>query len=817
MNAVSRIFPRDGPNAKERAIRLFDRGAWEQALAALDRALDETPQDTELHNHRARALDALGRSEEALRAIEQALTIDPGNIADLKNRALLRRRLGRLSDALADFDHLLEHNANDCDVLIRRAHTLSELERREEALSCAERALSVRPNDLGALNVRGIVLERLGRYEEALADFECMLAICPSDPDAINNRGMIQARCGQFSEAFDSYSRSLSIQPDQPQAFYNRSLVRLALGDWEQGLREFESRWETAPLKGMRPRLAAPLWTGMEDIKGKTLFVYHEQGYGDTLQCARYISRLAGLGAKVVLAVPPALHRLMQTLDGRPHVMSLDEAIPTHDFHCPMMSLLKAFGTTPETMPSVAAYLGTDSQAVFAWRQRLGPARRARIGLVWSGRGYPPVNYPRDVPLELMAPLFALDADFISLQTDPSEADRERLASLTKVDSRWAIGLSAFADTAALIECLDLVICVDTAVAHLAGALGKPVWLMNRYASCWRWGQRGLQSPWYPSMRIFRQPSGGNWRGVIEPLLLAAAEFIAASAPSPTAQPAVRSNVPGALANPATSAHRAPAVRETIRFVCATRDTAEVFLAKSPLGRSLPLYRTFPRGQRIELRLFKENTAGLSSVYNIAIEESRDDPAILVFIHDDVHLSDYYWADHLLDGLREFNIVGLAGNRRRCPRQASWMYLNDRFERDADENLSGVLGHGEGFPNLRQLSIYGEARRECKLLDGVLLAVRSATLIGGDLRFDPRFKFHFYDLDFCRQAEQRNLRMGTWPISVIHASAGNLGSDAWCAAYLDYLAKYDEQAVISAAGPAGIVGISPENEAVTST
>ncbi|MFZ0007793.1 MAG: glycosyltransferase [Steroidobacteraceae bacterium] len=202
---------------------------------------------------------------------------------------------------------------------------------------------------------------------------------------------------------------------------------------------------------------------------------------------------------------------------------------------------------------------------------------------------------------------------------------------------------------------------------------------------------------------------------------------------------------------------------------------------------------TFPKGQRIELRLFKENTQGLSSVYNTAIQDSREDPAILVFTHDDVHLSDYYWAQHLLEGLREFDIVGIAGNRRRAPRQASWMYLNDRFQRDEDQNLSGVLGHGEGFPNLKELSIYGEPCQECKLLDGVLLAVRSQTLIEHDLWFDPRFKFDFYDLDFCRQAEERGLTMGTWALSIIHASAGQLGSPSWRAAYDDYLEKYAEQ------------------------
>jgi hypothetical protein len=233
-----------------------------------------------------------------------------------------------------------------------------------------------------------------------------------------------------------------------------------------------------------------------------------------------------------------------------------------------------------------------------------------------------------------------------------------------------------------------------------------------------------------------------------------------------------------------------PVRREKIRLVCATRNTTERFFASSPLGRSLPLYTTFPKRQQIELRLFRSNTEGLPAVYNRAIEEAQSDPAILIFIHDDVFLSDYYWANHLHDGLKVFDVVGLAGNRRRVPRQCSWMYLDERFTKDDFANLSGVLGHGQGFPNLRELSVYGEPGQEVKILDGVMLGVRSETLIRAELRFDTRFRFDFYDLDFCRQAEARGIRMGTWAISAIHASAGKLGGDAWRAAYGVYLDKY---------------------------
>lgn len=237
---------------------------------------------------------------------------------------------------------------------------------------------------------------------------------------------------------------------------------------------------------------------------------------------------------------------------------------------------------------------------------------------------------------------------------------------------------------------------------------------------------------------------------------------------------------------------RAAIASNKIRLVSATRLDAAAFFATSPLGKSLQFYRTFPRGQAIELRLFPKNTESLSTCYNTAIEESANDPAILVFVHDDVYLNDFYWARHLIEGLKAFDVVGLAGNRRRVPGQASWMFLDDAFNRDDDANLSGVLGHGQGFPDLIELSFYGEPGQAVKLLDGVFLAARSASLVRSGVRFDPAFRFHFYDLDFCRQAELRGLTMGTWALSAIHASPGRLGVDAWREAYMTYLEKYGE-------------------------
>lgn len=225
-----------------------------------------------------------------------------------------------------------------------------------------------------------------------------------------------------------------------------------------------------------------------------------------------------------------------------------------------------------------------------------------------------------------------------------------------------------------------------------------------------------------------------------------------------------------------------------IRLVCATRETQESFLNNTALGRSCKLYSFL---SVLELRLFTENSVGLPQIYNQAINEARDKPAILVFLHDDVHLSDFYWSDHLVNGLTRFQILGLAGNKRRVPRQPAWAFIDDKFTWDTRENLSGVVGHGNGFP-CSNLSVFGPPNQEVKLLDGLLIASYSQTLLEREIYFDERFDFHFYDMDFCRQAEAKGVTMGTYPISVVHESAGAFGTPAWRIAYQKYLEKWGE-------------------------
>jgi GT2 family glycosyltransferase len=240
---------------------------------------------------------------------------------------------------------------------------------------------------------------------------------------------------------------------------------------------------------------------------------------------------------------------------------------------------------------------------------------------------------------------------------------------------------------------------------------------------------------------------------------------------------------------PASPPRNAVTPLTKIRCVIATRSDKQTFYAQTAAGRSLALHN-YPF---VEHRIFCNNRTGLPKIYNMAIEEARGDPAILIFMHDDVHLIDFHWAARIRAALLEFDLVGLAGNVRRLPRQPGWMFVDTEWTVDASSNLSGAVGHGKSFPGAG-LSLYGETPQEVKILDGLMMAIHSKSLIDGAIRFDERFDFHFYDLDFCRQAEQRGLRMGTWPIAVIHESdgAGGFGAPAWCSGRDTYFKKWGD-------------------------
>jgi hypothetical protein len=316
----------------------------------------------------------------------------------------------------------------------------------------------------------------------------------------------------------------LAVRPDYAEAHLNEALLRLLIGDFDRGWAKYEWRWRIPSLALSERKF--PLWRGADAIDGKTILIHSEQGLGDAIQFCRYVSLVAARGARVILEVEKPLCELMTGLAGASAIIPKGSPLPHVDMQCPMLSLPLAFGTRLETIPSATPYLSVSAQALKAWQTRLGPKARPRVGLVWSGRSAHKNDRNRSISLRSLLSFFDIDATFVSLQTDVRADDaavmKDRGDILDCGDA-----LEDFADTAALVSQLDLVIAADTSVAHLAGALAKPVWVLLPYVPDWRWLLARDDSPWYPTARLFRQSQIGKWDDVIAQVRAALPEFIA--------------------------------------------------------------------------------------------------------------------------------------------------------------------------------------------------------------------------------------------------------------------------------------------------
>jgi tetratricopeptide (TPR) repeat protein len=509
-----------------RGNALLQLGRFGLALASYDRALALRPDDPVMLSNRGLALHALGRFEQALASYDRALAAGPRDPGTLVNRGITLYRLERFEAALASFDRALALSPNDASALSQRGAALRALERPAEALASIDRALTLRPHDAGAHSNRGSVLGRLGRLDEAQASFDRALALRPNDAGTFYNRGNVLRELGRHGAAQASYEQALALRPAYAEARYNRALGRLLAGDFEAGWADHEARWDTAEYRHARRAFTQPLWTGEDELGGRTVLLHAEQGFGDTIQFCRYAPLVAARGACVVLEVAPPLQRLAQTLAGVAATVPRGAALPEFDRHCPLLTLPRAFATRLDSIPSATPYLASPPRAVADWHGRLGPWRRPRIGLAWSGRANHRNDHNRSMALADLRPLFEIEATFVSLQPQVRPGDEATIAGCGNLlDVRAA--LRDFADTAALIGALDLVVSVDTAAAHLAGALARPVWVLLPFAPDWRWLLERSDSPWYPTARLFRQDRPGDWSGVVRQVRAALDSFVA--------------------------------------------------------------------------------------------------------------------------------------------------------------------------------------------------------------------------------------------------------------------------------------------------
>ena len=511
----------------QESMRLASAGKSSEAKKILMSALAQNQNEIEILNALGDMAHLSRESDDSLYFYERSLKVFPQQPDILFNTALIYKERGSLIKALDAYTKILDMSPNDLECLNNRGNIFRELSLFEKAYLDLNKANEVIGNDVTInsdtfepwviyLNL-GNVLILLGRYEEANIFFDKGLALKSTSFELQRSKGVVLFHLAQYQEATNHYHKALEIKPHDIEIQLDIALAYLAMGDYDEGLKRYESRNDIKKFVGA-------LWTGQEDISGKIVCIKAEQGFGDTIQFSRYVPLVSMMGAKVYFQVPRPLQSVMRSLGDQFKIV--DEMESGFDFYAHLMSLPFIFKTNPNNIPVKERYLFAETNKIAFWKKKLNKSERLQVGLVWhSGfREKLPhlwhISRSKNIACEFLEPLFQLDIDLVSLQKGEEALD-EMKYFLGKYPSYRLIDYSDeikdFSDTAALIENLDLVISVDTSVAHLAASLGKETWLLNRFNSCWRWiSSDRTRSPWYSSVKIFNQIKLGEWGDVIE-------------------------------------------------------------------------------------------------------------------------------------------------------------------------------------------------------------------------------------------------------------------------------------------------------------
>jgi tetratricopeptide (TPR) repeat protein len=487
------------------------QGRIDQAVGAYRQAIVVKPDYAEAYSSLGSALQEKGAMEESIVAHRHAVSLDPGLPEAHNNFGNALKANRQLDESIAAYRRAIELKPDYAEAHYNLANALHEKGQLDLAVASSARALSVRPDYIEAHNNLGNFLKDTGDFEQAIAAYKNAIALKPGYAEAHSNLGTVLQSMGRFAEAIDAFRRSIELQPDFAKGHLNLAIVLLLQGELANAWPEYEWRWKC--VEGAS--FAQPLWEG-EALAGRTILLHPEQGFGDTIHFARYVPRVAARGGRVVLECQPELRRLLERLPGVWRVVPRGEPRPAFDVHCPLLSLPRVFGTTLESIPAETAYLSADPELVQTWRQRLTEARGLKVGLAWAGSAGHLNDKNRSIPLARLSRLREIEGvRFYSLQKGPAAAQATAGPPLLPIID-FDAQLTDFGETAALIANLDVVISVDTAVAHLAAAMGKPVWLLLPFVPDWRWLLVGEASPWYPTMRLFRQQAIGAWDEVIE-------------------------------------------------------------------------------------------------------------------------------------------------------------------------------------------------------------------------------------------------------------------------------------------------------------
>jgi len=503
---------------------LRDHGKVDQAIGAFHQALALAPAFPEAHNNLGAALKDQGSFAQAVAAFRQAIALNPRYAEAYSNLGVALKEQGQLDQAIDAYRQALTINPNYPEALSNLGMALKEQGQLDQAIDAYRHALAINPNYPEALSNLGIALIDKGLLEEAITSCRQATILKPAYAEAHNNLGLVLSVQGRLDQAVAAYRRAIALKPDLADGHWNLALALLARGDFAEGWEEYEWRWDCTEARGSRRKFRQAEWDG-GPLHGRTILLHAEQGLGDTIQFIRYLPLVVRRGGRVRVECQPLLERLLQAMAGDITVVARGQPLPEFDVHCPLMSLPRVLATTLPTIPGQVPYLHASAQSAKWWRNRLanhGPA--IKVGLIWAGNPQHKNDRNRSIKLATLAPLAQVSSvDFYSLQKGAAAAQSPPPGMNLSDPSD---DLKDFIDTAGLIANLDLVIAVDTAVAHLAGAMGKPVWTLLPYAPDWRWLRDRTDSPWYPTMRLFRQSAIGDWAGVIQQVTAALASLV---------------------------------------------------------------------------------------------------------------------------------------------------------------------------------------------------------------------------------------------------------------------------------------------------
>jgi len=503
------------------ALQQHRAGRVAEAIASYRRAIELKPSFPQAYYNLAIALTEDGKADDAIAAYLQAIALNPKFPQALGNLGALFIDKGRFDEAIAVCRQAIALDPNFAEAHGNLGTALKGKGQLDDAIAAFRRTIALNPKSFEAHYNLGTALQEKDNLDEAIVAYRQAIALNPRFVKAHTNLGNALKATGQFDASISAYQKAIALNSDLPEAHTNLALSLLTLGDFQRGWREFEWRWKLKEFVPIVRNFVQPLWDG-SPLEGRTVLLHCERGFGDTLQFIRYLPLVAQRGGRIVVECPAELQRLFRTLEEAVEVIAWGQPLPAFDVHCPLLSLPRIFGTTLTDIPSQVPYLHPDPALVQAWSRTLGPSDgHLRVGQAWAGSPKFQGDRTRSLKLLQLAPLAAArGVKFFSLQKGPAgEQSKNPPAGLELVD--LGPQLNDFADTAAVMTLMDLIITTDTSVPHLAGGLGRPVWVMLQFVPDFRWLLDRKDSPWYPSMRLFRQPSRGDWDSVIAEVLKA--------------------------------------------------------------------------------------------------------------------------------------------------------------------------------------------------------------------------------------------------------------------------------------------------------